>query len=262
MTIAHRIARYGMRDLLRSRWLLAYTGFFFVATWALLRFSDTESKALLSLVSVVLFVVPLANIIFGAMYLYAAREFVELLLAQPVRRRELFAGLYLGLAAPVAAAAVVGIVTPLVMQGATAAAFRTAAVLCLVCIALSAVFIGIAAVIAYRIEDRVRGLAAALGVWLLLAVVYDALVLLAAVQFADYPLERPLIGLMMANPIDLARLVLLLQFDVAALLGYTGAVFERVFAGVTGLVIAGGAIVLWAALPALAGARLFQRKDF
>ena len=66
-----------------------------------------------------------------------------------------------------------------------------------------------------------------------------ALVLLAAVQFADYPLERPMLALMIANPIDLARLVLLLHFDVAALLGYTGAVFERFVGGALGLVVAG-----------------------
>ena len=257
-----RIARYGARDLMRSRWLLGYSAFFFLATWALLRFSDDQNKALLSLVNVVLFVVPLANVVFGTMYLHAAREFVELLLAQPVRRIHLFAGLYLGLVVPVAAAAVIGMGVPLLLQGTSAATLRTALVLCATAVALSAVFTGIAAVIAYGIEDRVRGLAAALGLWLFLAVVYDALVLTIAVQFADYPLERPLLALMIANPIDLSRLVLLLQFDVAALLGYTGAVFERFFDGRTGTAIAVAAITLWAALPALAGAQLFRRKDF
>ena len=261
-TIVRKIARYGVRDLVRSRWLLGYAGFFAIATWSLLRFSDTETKALLSLVNVVLLVVPLANLVFGAMYLYGAREFVELLLAQPVRRRELFAGLYLGITVPVSFAAVVGIGVPLVLQGASGSSMRTGLVLAVVTVALSAVFTGIATVIAYRIEDRVRGLATALGVWLALAVVYDALVLLAAVQFADYPLERPLLALMMANPIDLARLVLLLHFDVAALLGYTGAVFERFVGGTLGLVVAGVALFTWAAVPALVGARLFRRKDF
>jgi len=257
-----KIARYGVRDLMRSRWLLGYASFFAVATWALLRFSDNESKALLSLVNVVLLVVPLANLVFGAMYLYGAREFVELLLAQPVRRRELFAGLYLGLTGPVALSAVVGIGTPLILHGASAATLRTAAVLGAMSIALSAVFTGIAAVIAYSVEDRVRGLATALGVWLMLAVVYDGLVLMAAVQFADYPLERPMLALMISNPIDLARLVLLLQFDVAALLGYTGAVFEQFVGHAAGPIVAAGAIALWVAIPAIAGARLFHRKNF
>jgi Cu-processing system permease protein len=260
--IVGKIARYGVRDLMRSRWLAGYAGFFAAATWALLRFSDNESKALLSLVNVVLLVVPLANLVFGAMYLYGAREFVELLLSQPVRRRELFAGLYLGLTVPVALAAVAGMGVPLLLQGASRATLETGAILGVMSIALSAVFTGIATVIAYRVDDRVRGVATALGVWLALAVVYDGIVLLAAVQLADYPLERPMLALMIANPIDLARLVLLLHFDVAALLGYTGAVFEQFVGHTAGPLVAAAAIALWIVIPGLAGVRLFRRKDF
>lgn len=262
MSTVLKIARYGVRDLVRSRWLVAYATFFLLATFALLQFSDTEDKALLSLVNVVLLVVPLANVVFGAMYLYGAREFVELLLAQPVRRGRLFAGLYLGLTVPVAAASVVGIMVPLVMHGVSGRAFGIGIALAAIAAVLTAVFTAIAAAVAYGIDDRVRGLALAIGIWLALAIVYDAGVLMAATRFADYPLERPMLGAMIANPVDLARVVLLTRFDVAALLGYTGAVFQRFLAGPTGAVVASGALALWVAFPALLGARLFQRKDF
>jgi Cu-processing system permease protein len=259
--IALRVARYCIRDLIRSRWLAGYTIFFFVATWALLRLSDTETKALLSLVNVVLLVVPLANVVFGAMYLYSSREFVELLLAQPIRRTQLFAGLYLGLTVPVAGACVAGIVVPLLLHGAGRESLGIGLLLAVLAIVLGAVFTAIAAAIVSGVEDRVRGLALSLGVWLALAVVYDAVVLTAAVQLADYPIERPMLAAMIANPIDLARLLLLMRFDVAALLGYTGAAFHRFFGGAGGF-IAAGALLFWIAMPALAGARLFHRKDF
>ena len=262
MTAVLRIAGYGARDLARSRWLSAYTAFFFLATSALLRFSESETKALLSLSNVVLLIVPLANVVFGTMYLYASREFTELLLAQPIRRRALFAGLYIGLAGPVMAGAAIGVFGALVLHGASPAALGVGLTLALVAAALSAVFTAIAAAIACLIDDRVRGLVAAIAVWLLLAVVYDAGVLIAASQLAEYPIERPLLAAMAANPIDLARLVLLTQFDAAALLGYTGALFQRFLGGTAGPVVASGAVLLWVALPLLAGARLFQRKDF
>jgi Cu-processing system permease protein len=262
MTTTLRIASYGMRDLVRSRWLLAYSGFFVLATFALLRFSDTGMKALLSLVNVVLLVVPLANIVFGAMYLYSSREFVELLLSQPVRRLQLFAGQCIGLAVPVATAAVVGIAVPLFATGADRDTLVLGALIAAVAAVLSAIFTALAAVVAYGIEDRVRGLALAIGIWLVMAVVYDAAVLMAAVQFADYPLERPMLAAMSANPIDLARLLLLTQFDTAALLGYTGAVFQRFFSGPAGTFVALGAVALWVSWPAVLGARLFHRKDF
>ena len=261
MTATWKVARYVVRDLVRSRWLLAYAGFFLAATALLLRFSDTPAKALISVSNVVLFVVPLANVVFGAMYLYSAREFVELLLAQPLRRRSLFAGLFLGLMIPVAAASVLGLLLPLLASGADHQLLGTGTLLAAIAGALSAIFTALAAVIAFSIEDRVRGLAAAIGAWLLLAIVYDALVLLAAARFADYPLERPMLVAMLANPIDLSRLLLLVRLDGAALLGYTGAVFQRFFGG-AGFLVATGAVALWIAMPALAGARLFQRKDF
>lgn len=257
-----QVARYGVRDLVRSRWVLGYAAFFALATFALLRFSDSETKALLSLSNVVLLVVPLANVVFATMYLYASREFVELLLAQPVRRRELFAGLLLGLVAPVALAVIAGIGIPLALMRVSPEALRIGFIIAGIAAALTAVFTTIASALAYWIEDRVRGLAAAIGIWLLVAVVYDAVVLMAAVQFADYPLERPMLVAMFTNPVDLSRLLLLTRFDAAALLGYTGAVFQSFLGGVLGLIAAAAAIALWIAGPAAIGMRRFLRKDF
>ena len=257
-----RIASYAIRDLARSRWLAAYAAFFFLATFALLQFSDNQSKALLSLVNVVLLIVPLANVVFGTMYLQSSREFVELLLAQPIRRRQLYAGLLLGLATPVSLAVCAGIALPLLFVGAAREILLAGIVLALVASALGVVFTGIAAVVAYGIEDRVRGIVVAIGSWLMLAVVYDALVIMASTRLAEYPIERPVLAAMFANPIDLARLVMLTRFDVAALLGYTGALFQQLLGGAVGLAVALSVFALWTTVPALIGARLFYRKDF
>ena len=102
----------------------------------------------------------------------------------------------------------------------------------------------------------------AIAVWLLLTVVYDGFVLLVLAVFSDYPLERLTLGMMMTNPIDLARIALLLRFDGAALLGYTGAVFLNFFGGGAGLAVAAAALALWVALPVGLAGRVFQRKDF
>lgn len=262
LRLTTQIARYGMRDLVRSRWVLGYAAFFALATFVLLRFSDSETKALLSLSNVVLLVVPLTNVVFGTMYLYASREFVELLLAQPVRRRELFAGMLVGLVAPVTLAVIAGIGLPLVLARVTPDTMRVGFVIIGIAAVLTAVFTTVASVIAYWVEDRVRGLATAIGIWLLVAIVYDAVVLLAAVQFADYPLERPMLIAMFANPVDLSRLLLLTRFDAAALLGYTGAVFQSLLGGAAGLLMAAGALLVWIAGPAAVGMWRFLRKDF
>lgn len=254
---------YQLRDVIRSRWLIAYALFFLVATDALLRFGGADAKALLSLANVVLLVIPLVALVFGTMHVYNAREFTELLLAQPVGRRELFAGLYLGLAVPLSAAFALGIGIPVVVHGVTGAGLgQSAAALLAVGVALTFVFTATAFCLAVRVQDKSRGLGAAIALWLALAVLYDGLVLLLVSLFADYPLERPLLGAMLANPVDLARVVLLLRFDVSALMGYTGAVFKNFFGGPGGLAIATVALTLWVAVPTWLGVRAFQRKDF
>ena len=265
MRTTAKIIRYELRDVLRSRWLLAFALVLLLLSDALLRFGESPVKAMLGLMNVVLFLVPLASVLFGTMYLYHAREFTELLLAQPVKRMQLFAGLYLGLALPLALACMGGIALPFLARGLLGADAGTrGALLLLVAVAgvLSCVFLALAMLIATRWEDRVKGLGVALAVWLLFALLYDGLVLLAVAMFADYPIERPLLGAMLANPVDLARVLLLLRFDISALLGYTGAVFQRFLGGALGLSIAAAALAAWIAVPLAAGARAFRRKDF
>ena len=129
-------------------------------------------------------------------------------------------------------------------------------------LALSLVFTGMAFVIALGFQDRAAGLAAAILAWLSATVLYDGLVLMAVVLLREYPLERPLVAGMLLNPVDLARVLLLLQFDLGALAGYTGAVFERFFGTVQGSLWSAAALLAWIAAPLGAGLGLFARKDF
>lgn len=258
-----KVLKYELHNVGRSRWLVAYGLFFLLATDALLRFGGGGGKALLSLVNVVLFVIPLVGLVFGTTYLHDAREFTEVLLAQPVGRGQLFAGLFLGLALPLSLAFVAGVALPFALHGfADRAEMLTLAVLAGCGVALTFVFVALAFLVAVRAVDKVKGLGVAVGIWLALGLLYDGLVLLLVALLADHPIERPVLGLMLANPIDLARVLLLLRFDTGALLGYTGAVFTRFFQGTTGAAVAAAALALWIAIPAAAGLRAFRRKDF
>ena len=259
---AGKVAKHELSNVARSRWLLAYALFFALTTDALLRFTD-GGHALLSLVGVVLFVVPLVGLVFGTTYLYDAREFTELLLAQPVGRTPLFVGLYAGLALPLSAALVLGVGLPFAWHGvADRDSLVTLFVLGGAGVALTLAFVALAFLIALRSDDKVRGLGLAIGLWLALSLLYDGVVLLGVAMFADWPIERPLLGLMLANPIDLARVLLLLRFDAGAVQGYTGAVFARFFGSGGGALVAAAALLLWAAIPAALGLRAFRRRDF
>lgn len=258
-----KVFKYDVRDLVRSRWILGYALFFVVVTDALVRFGGSSEKALLSLVSITLFIVPLVSLMFGTVYLYNAREFTELLLAHPVNRRQLFGGLYLGLTLPLCVAFAAGVAVPLMLEGLDDSGQRIPFVMLLIAgTALTAIFTAVAFLIATRTEDRLKGLGIAIAAWLAAAVVYDGLVLVAVLLFGDYPLERPLLVAMFANPLDLARVLLLLQFDASALLGYTGAVFRQFFTGISGTLVSLTALAIWIATPIALGLRAFRRKDF
>ena len=204
-SVAVTIAGIQARDVIRSRWILVYSGFFFLLSEGLLRFSGDEAKAVLSLATASLMIIPLATLVLATIYLYTAREFTELLLAQPIRRSSLYAGLYAGLALPATAGFVVGVAAPFALRGGGDPALRGAlATLLLVGAALTCAFTAIAFCVALRTEDRLRGVGVALGVWLLVAVAYDGLVLTAVALLGDYPIERPVLALMFANPVDLA----------------------------------------------------------
>ena len=62
---------------------------------------------------------------------------------------------------------------------------------------LTAIFVALAYWIATRIHEPMKGLGLALAVWLFSTVLYDGLVLLVANEFWAYPLERPMLVLMM-----------------------------------------------------------------
>ena len=257
MSTVGKVLKYQVRDVARSRWLIGYTLLLFALTEGLYRLGGGGERLALSLINVVLILVPLVSLMFGTPYLYNAREFIEMLLAQPMSRGTLFGGLYWGLSLPLILGLLAGLGLPLALHGGAGAGTLLA-----VGIALTLVFTALAFLVAVRWEDRAKGLGVALLVWLLCSVLYDGLVLLALVAFEHYPMERPALVLTLLNPIDLARVLLLLRFDIAVLMGYTGAVFERFFGTGWGMLTAALALVAWTAVPLALGLRRFRTRDF
>lgn len=258
------IISYQWKDLFRDKWLIGYALIYLVLTDALIRFGGGGPKALLSLSNIMLLFVPLVSLIYGVLYLYQSREFVELLLAQPLDRKSLFAGLYGGLAIPLSLAFLVGGGLPLLYTGVwVQTGLDTMATVFGLGIVLSLIFVGVGFLFGLKyFDERVKGFGFALVSWLLLAVLYDGLILLFVSTFSDYPLEKAIIGLSIINPIDLARIGVLLKFDISALMGYTGAVFNRFFGSYVGFLVSLSCLMIWITLPAWRGLRLFNKKDF
>ncbi|WP_416867575.1 MAG: ABC transporter permease [Imperialibacter sp.] len=258
-----KIFKYSFFDLLRSRWTYFYFLFFMIVTAGLLHLSGQVAAAITSLLNIVVVLIPLISTLYGIVYFYNSSEFTELLLAQPVRRRSIFLGQYLGLFTSLAASFLLGILIPAILLG----HFEVRLWLDLFYLLgigtlLTAIFTAIAFLIALRQTNRMKGFAIAILTWLFLAVLYDGLFIIFLLFFEDYPLEKFSLIATVLNPIDLSRTSLLLKLDMAALMGYTGAVFNKFFGTSMGMLVSISALVLWVAGPLLGFLRVAARKDF
>lgn len=260
---ATKVGRYVVLDVLRNRWVIAYAVFFMAATDLLLRLGGTGPRTLVSLLNLVLLLIPLVTIVFVTLYWHGQREFNEILLCQPITRTTLFVGLFGGVVLPLVVAFVLGVSVPLLARGVIGTESRaTLGLLLVVGVMLTAVFGALAVLIAGQVTDRLKGLALALGVWLILAIAWDALMLSVAMTFPARTVGPALLTLTFANPVDLARVLMVLHFDIAALMGATGAVFSTTLGGGRGVLTALGALGVWVLVPVLFALRAFNRRDF
>jgi Cu-processing system permease protein len=252
-----KIIKYVMTDILRNRIVLFYTLFLFAASFSMFNLEDNTSKGLLSLLNIILIIVPLVSIIFSTIYVYNSAEFVELLVSQPLKRKTIWLSLFAGLASALSLAFLTGVGIPvLIYQGNNIGIMMIA-----MGILLSIIFVAIAMLAAVKARDKAKGIGAAILLWLYFSLLFDGFVLFLLFQFADYPLEKPMIGVTALNPVDLGRIMILLQMDVSAMMGYTGAIFKNFFGTYSGVIFSFSMMFLWVLVPAWLSTRKFNRKD-
>ena len=255
-----KILKYSFFDLSRSYWNIIYFLFFLVTTLGLVQLSGDNSRSLVSMMNIVIVLVPLISTLLGVMYFYNSRDFVELLLSQPIKRSSVFIGQYLGLVLSLSMSFTLGLVLGLIISGmGISSGFG---MLLLSGNLLTMIFTGLAFLISISTDNRIKGFGIAILTWLFLAVIYDGIFLLALVFLKDYPLETFTLSAIMFNPIDLSRILVILDLDISALMGYSGAVYSRFFGATTGILISILTLVIWALAPVSLFIYSAGKKDF
>lgn len=258
-----KIIKYTFYDLIRSKWNYVYFIFYLLLGFVLLFLNNDLSKAIITFMNIILILTPLIGTIFGVMYYYNSREFTELLLAQPLKRSTIFIGQYLGLTISLSLSFVLGLGIPFIIYGIFLSAEIFNFLLLLVSgTFLTFIFVAIAFNIALINENRIKGFGFAIVVWLLLAIVYDGLFLISLIVFNEYPIDKFSLFATILNPIDLSRIMILLKLDISALLGYTGAVYQKYFGTIYGIIISFISLSLWVMLPSWAIVSKSGKKDF
>ncbi len=251
------IVKYVVLDLIKNRIVLAYTFFLLAMSLGIFSMDENATKGIMSLMNLVLIFIPLVSIIFSTIYVYNSSEFIELLVAQPLKRKSLWLSIYTGLALSLSLAFIAGVGIPVLLYDGTA----TGLILVLSGLFQTLIFTGIALLASVKTRDKAKGIGVSILLWFFFTLIYDAIVLLLLFQFSDYPMEKPMIALSMLNPVDLSRILILLKLDISALMGYTGAVFKDFFGSSTGILLSAMMLLIWAVVPVWFSLKKFQRKD-
>jgi Cu-processing system permease protein len=252
-----KIIKYVFLDILKNKIVIGYALLLLVLSFSVFNMETNSSKGLLSLLNVVLIIVPLISIIFSTIYIYNSSEFIELLVAQPLKRISIWLSLLMGLSFSLVTAFAIGAGIPIILFDGSSAGYM----ILFTGILLTVIFVAIAALAAVFTRDKAKGIGVAILLWLFFTLLYDGLVLFLLFQFMDYPIEKGLVAVSMLNPVDLSRIMILLKMDISALMGVTSAIFKSFFGQSWGSMLALAVMLLWIILPVTLSAKKFKSKD-
>jgi Cu-processing system permease protein len=273
-TVLWLCARYELLLAVRSRWLQTFAAVFAGLALAVANAGyilsgghgvQDFSRTAASLVQLVLLLVPLASLVFGGLALTPDRGGAELIYSQPAPRAALLIGRMLGVWLALSAAELVGFgLAGIVVQSQAGldGLWRYAA-LVVTAIAITGVFLAIAALLAStNAGRRTRVLAAALVVWFVAVVLFDVAALGVASMLRSGSASRLIIGATLLNPVDAARTGALLAIEGTAAFGAASLALLRVTGGIgmaAALIVV--SLVVWLVAPLGLAARALSRTD-
>ncbi|MEO9020783.1 MAG: ABC transporter permease subunit, partial [Ginsengibacter sp.] len=240
-----KLLKYVIIDIAQNKIVLIYTALLLVISLSVFNLENNAAKGMLSLLNIILIIVPLICIIFSTIYIYNSSEFIELLVSQPLKRKTIWLSLFTGLFSSLAIAFFIGVGIPILLYHADATGF----IMIITGLFLTVVFVSIAMLAAGLTRDKAKGIGLSILFWLFFSLIFDALVLFLLFQFQDYPLENVMVIFSFLNPIDLSRIQILLQMDISALMGYTGAIFREFFGNNTGIILSFLGLSVWIIFP-------------
>ena len=265
------VAKEEYRRTLESRWVFGFTALFALLVLGLSYFGLAQNREVgfqgfarvtLSLMNLVLFIVPLISLLLGVSSL--GGESLTLLLAQPLGRGEVLAGKFLGLSAALLMSQALGFGVGGIVVSLQAGADQLPGFLALTALSMTLACLMVATSLLLSViwPDRLRAMAAALLLWLLLVVAYDLALLGATTLFRGVPLQTVLFPALLVNPVDLARVLTTLAVGSGALFGPTSAVLMKLFGATWGIALGITVLLLETAVPLAVAARVFRRRDW
>ena len=262
------IAAKEFRDRIRNRWVLAVALVFTVFALVIAYFGAAQQGAvgfrnidvtIASLVSLVIYLIPLIALILGFDAIVGERErgSLDLLLSMPITRLELLLGKYLGLAAALSSSTVAGFgVVGVILSAQMPAAalfhylgFMASSIL------LGLAFLAMAVLLSTVAGDRTRASGAAIALWFFFVLVFDLLLLGALVASGGDYGGQIFPYLLLLNPADIFRILNIFSMDEVRTLYGLATVFPEALANPW---LLGAFMGLWIVAPLVLAARRFR----
>jgi Cu-processing system permease protein len=230
-------------DRIRNRWVLAVALVFTAFALVIAYFGAAQQGAvgfrsidltIASLVSLVIYLIPLIALVLGFDAIVGERErgSLDLLLSMPITRLELLLGKYFGLAAALAFSTVAGFGLVAIVLSARLdlnALFHYFGFM-LSSVLLGCAFLSLAVMLSVFAADRTRASGLAIATWFFFVLVFDLLLLGALVVTGGQWGGEILPYLLLANPADVFRILNIFSLDDVRTLYGLATVFPRALA--------------------------------
>lgn len=267
------IARQELTVAIRNKWTLIFAFVFGSLVLAISYFGTVTAgeigfqgfnRTTASLLSLVLYLIPLVALMMGTQSFLSTAGDDEMLFAQPISRGEILVGKLLGLFAAMVTATFVGFgLGGLVIATQTDASdFVGYPVFVGLSLILSLAFLSLSALTAMACQRKTKAYGAALLVWFFFVIFYDLLVLGGSLLFHEKAANYFIFASLFGNPVDMTRVAGLLSLNGAEIFGAAGAALLKFLGGpMQGIAALLVSLLLWTLVPLFAASRLLRRQD-
>lgn len=257
----------------RNRWILGVSVLFGVLTLSIaysgmvtagyVGFQDFRRTGA-SIVSLVLYLVPILALMMGTSSFVSSREYLDLIVTQPISRRKIILGKYLGALMSFIISTAVGFgvsgVIIAVRIGAEGS-LRFGLVL-LLSVLLGAVFLSLSFLLSIALRRRQAAVGMSILIWFFFVIFYDLATMASTAFLSHNTLKTSLMVGLLFNPVDMVRVTSLIAVGGESVFGAAGVVAVKLLGSMGTLVVLSLVILVsWVCLPLYISLRIFEKQN-
>lgn len=267
------IAQRELTVAIRNKWTVIFASVFGSLVLAISYFGTMTAgeigfqgfnRTTASLLSLVLYLIPLVALMMGTQSFLTGVGDEELLFSQPVSRPEILTGKLLGLFAAMTTATFVGFgLGGLVIAIKTdAEGFIGYPIFVGLSLFLSVVFLSLSILVSIACRRQAKAYGLALLTWFFFVIFYDLIVLGGSLLFKEKTANYFIFASLFGNPVDIVRVAGMISLKGGEVFGAAGASLLK-FLGGEALAAAAliASLLIWTLTPIVVSFRLLRKQD-